>query len=65
MSPQFEDWWRNIGSAHRPQPTDDLEEFAKFVAWQAWHRGTYYERKRCVETVKEWIEEHNRGSEKG
>lgn len=59
MTPEFIKWWDNHGSGMRPASGEDVEEFAKFIAWQAWHRGTYVERKRCISTVREWIEAHN------
>lgn len=37
----FEKWWNEEGSAMRPMPTEDVEEFAKRVSQIAWLNGSY------------------------
>jgi len=37
----FEKWWSEEGSAMRPMPTEDVEEFAKRIAMTAWSNGAY------------------------
>jgi hypothetical protein len=37
----FARWWREEGSAMRPMPTEDVEEFAKRIAMTAWSNGAY------------------------
>jgi hypothetical protein len=35
----FAAWWRDFGSAMRPGPNEDTEEFAMRVASSAWHNS--------------------------
>jgi hypothetical protein len=37
----FEKWWSEEGSAMRPMPTEDVEEFAKRIAEIAWSKRAY------------------------
>jgi hypothetical protein len=37
----FDRWWSEEGSAMRPMPTEDVEEFAKRVSQIAWSNGAY------------------------
>lgn len=37
----FQNWWRDEGSAMRPNPGEDAEEHAKRVAQIAWANGAY------------------------
>ena len=37
----FDRWWSEEGSAMRPMPTEDVEEFAKRIAMTAWSNGAY------------------------
>lgn len=37
MSAEFEAWWKAKANGIRPLPTDDLEEYAKWIARAAWH----------------------------
>lgn len=32
----FLDWWHKTGSGLHPQPGEDMEDHAKFVAFMAW-----------------------------
>lgn len=37
----YETWWENEGSAIRPFPHEDIEEFAHRITNIAWFNGTY------------------------
>jgi len=37
-------WWETEGSAMRPLPNEDIEEFAKRITAIAWSNGQYVER---------------------
>ena len=37
-------WWETEGSAMRPLPNEDIEEFAKRITAIAWSNGEYVER---------------------
>lgn len=37
----FQKWWVDEGSAMRPLPNEDAEEFAKRIAGIAWANGAY------------------------
>ena len=44
----FATWWSNEGSAMRPRPDEDVEEFAKRVTEIAWSNGEEVEREACA-----------------
>jgi hypothetical protein len=52
----FETWWRDEGSAMRPMPDEDVEEFARRIAGIAWSNGAYVERKECAKVCDELAE---------
>ncbi len=37
----FDTWWQNEGSAMRPLPNEDTEEFAQRIACIAWSNGAH------------------------
>jgi len=41
-------WWDMEGSAMRPLPNEDMEEFAKRISEIAWSNGQYKEREACA-----------------
>lgn len=47
----FEMWWHEEGSAMRPKPDEDTEEFAKRIASIAWSNGGYVEQLTCAKLV--------------
>lgn len=50
----FATWWSNEGSAMRPRPDEDVEEFAKRVTQIAWSNGEYVEREACAKVCDSW-----------
>ena len=46
-------WWDMEGSAMRPLPNEDMEEFAKRISEIAWSNGQYTEREACIHACKE------------
>ena len=50
----FATWWSNEGSAMRPRPDEDVEEFAKRVTEIAWSNGEYVEREACAKVCDSW-----------
>ena len=52
-------WWETEGSAMRPLPNEDIEEFAKRITAIAWSNGQYVEREACARvcdaTVDYWV----------
>lgn len=44
----FAIWWEREGSAMKPLPNEDTEEFAKRVTQIAWSNGEYVEREACA-----------------
>jgi len=41
-------WWYTEGSAIRPLPNEDIEEFAKRITEIAWSNGEFVEREACA-----------------
>lgn len=46
-------WWDMEGSAMRPLPNEDMEEFAKRISEIAWSNGQYIEREACEKECQE------------
>lgn len=47
-------WWETEGSAMRPLPNEDIEEFAKRITAIAWSNGKYVEREACAQVAFSW-----------
>ena len=45
---KYEIWWETEGSAMRPFPNEDIEEFSKRITAIAWSNGEYVEREACA-----------------
>ena len=48
----YKNWWYTEGSAIRPLPNEDIEEFAKRITEIAWSNGQYKEREACAKIVE-------------
>jgi len=55
----FEQWWSEEGSAMRPMPAEDVEEFAKRIAMTAWSNGAYIFAKQPEQKAKRWCMKAN------
>jgi hypothetical protein len=55
-------WWYTEGSAIRPLPNEDIEEFAKRITEIAWSNGEFVEREACAKVCEtlELPEWHNK-----
>ena len=49
----YKNWWYTEGSAIRPLPNEDIEEFAKRITEIAWSNGQYKEREACAKVCDE------------
>jgi hypothetical protein len=47
-------WWDSEGSAMRPLPNEDFEEFANRITKIAWSNAAYVEREKVEDLLKEY-----------
>ena len=56
----FKTWWEREGSAMRPSPNEDIEEFAKRMTQIAWNNGEFVEREACAKVCddifRHWLQ---------
>lgn len=50
---KYEIWWETEGSAMRPFPNEDIEEFSKRITAIAWSNGEYVEREACAKVAED------------